>query len=750
MKTQDNTRLLPRDKPNVSRMFEDLEADMDSCGHFIQRLQAADATREAWWENQSDDGRKHDTTEYEVTPYDGAPDMRVRTAEEIVNERVLMQQAAMIGGRVQFTPKESGDATDSALFATLMRHFVEGEMLAEIRDETDFLLEWKEGGSLSLLHIGWHTERALELRTISEKDLLTFAVNAGLAVAGLPTQEEMQQSMEDGTADPAQASMVALVSEITEDDLRAQILDPSQTKNLIRQIREFDPDITAAEALRVARALQAGEEGEYHAPYVKESRPFWEALQPGVDVIFSGASRRLQSLPRITRRHWMQRADVIDRANTEKWDKDWLNLVLANPGRATQLGTGSGSWVMSGSATRYEFMSDDELVRAGYYEIIEMYSRVSSQAGAPALYRTILHGAVNNAYGLHALCPYKHGKYPFIEFRRERKKRPITSGRSIPEMAATNQQSIKDLLDARRSRVELAISPPIITTGRRTGGRIRIGPDMEIPEARTGTLRWMDPPRMDVDTVAVLQDERAMLNRFWGRWDKDVPQPIVQLHQQKLVNDFLLDLSQAMRMTGQLIQQYVTPEEASRIVGTEYSLDATRRAIQAQWDVTTTFDVRDLDLDWLAKKMKLTNEFVLAGDVMNVVNKAGMTEYMFSALDPVMARQLIVPQEHAAQNEINDEDRALSIIFTGGEPELQQGQNHAARAQRMQEATFNSDTRRQALQTNGQIAAVWENRLKFHQTQIAQKKNKQIGRLGGSPVLGEALSEADKIPGIES
>lgn len=747
MKREPNSQILnPREVPDVSRMIEEIEADMSGCASYVERLKQSDETMEAWWPGQSDDGRKHDTTESEAYPFDGASDARIRVSEEVVNERVLIKTAATIGGRSLFKPKESGDAVNATLFTTLMNHFMSGPMKVEIRDELDFLAEWQEACGLSILFVGWHTERALEPKTITEEDLLQFAVNLGLQTSGLPSTEELGKGIESGEVDAEQIAQAEAVAEVTTDDLRDMLLDPKRTKELVRQIRQYDPEVTAAEALRVARALQADEAGDYFAPYVRESRPVWEALLPLQDVVFSGAVKNIQKAPRITRQHWLTETDLLDRAKMEGWDKAWLDLVLKNPGRALNFGMDSGAWVMSGSAVRWEFMSDEELVRAGYYQITEVYSRRSSLAGAPCIYRTILHGSVNNAYGLHEVCRYKHGGYPFVAFRRERKKRPMTSSRSIPELTVTNQQSIKEIHDSRRNRNDLAVSPPVIVAGRRSGGRIRIGPDMEIPEARAGTLRWMDPPRMDMDTVAIAQDERAQLDSYFGRWSKNVPQPLVQLHQQKIVNDWLVDIGAAVLMTAQLVQQYVTAEEATRIVGTEYTLDDSRRAIQAQWDLTISFDVRDLDLEWLAKKMKMVNEFVLAGDVLNVVDKAGMTEFLFAAIDPVMAQRLVQPRAKAQQSEMDDEDRALSTIFTGGEPELMQGLDHAGRAQRMMEKTQNSPTRMQLLQTNGEIKKVWDNRLKFHQTQVSQEKNKQIGRLGGSPVLGAALSEAGKIP----
>jgi len=738
--------MMPREKPDVAQLISDMEGDMASFASYANRLERSDEIQQAWWQGQTEDGRKHDTDEMEATPFDGSSDQRIRISEEVVNERVLIQKAAMIGGRSTFKPKNSGTAKDAALFSTLMGHYMEGAMRQEVRDETDYLLEWKEGGGIAVLFVGWLHERALEPRMITEDDLVQFAVNAGLMNAGLPAVQALQQSAQDGSADPAMLEQAAGVAEVSEDDLRQMMLDPARTNELVRQIQAFDPEVTKAEALRVARAMQAGEEGDYFAPYTKESRPMWEALQPGVDVFFSGSARKLQKAPRITRVHWLTETDLRDRAQVEGWDKDWLKLVLKNPGRHFTWGLESGAWVMSGSATRYEFMSDDELIRAKFYQVAEVYSRRSSIAGAPCIYRTVLHGSVNNACGVHEVLKYKHGKYPFLEFRRERKKRPLCSPRSINELLTTNQDALKSLHDARRNRIDLANSPPVITTGRRTGGRIRIGPDMEIPEARAGTLRWFEPPQLDMDTVDVAQDERSMVDKYFGRWSKDVPQPVVQMHNQALVNDWLLDLGEAVTMTAQLIQQYVSDEEASRIVGMDYDLDATRKAIQAEYNLTISFDVRDLDLDWLKKKMEMLNEGALSADTMGVIDRGKYVNFMFSAIDPVMAQMIIEPTERATQNELDDEDRALSVIFTGGEPALLQGQNHAARLQHDQEAVQNSPTRQQVLATNGQIAEVYQNRLKFHQTQVAQQNNKQIGRLGGEPVLGRALSQAGKIP----
>jgi hypothetical protein len=743
--------LAPREVPDVKELLEKLQDDLRWSIDYVNRIEAADEVIEAYWEGQHDSGRKvQEEGGAEPFPFNGASDQRIYLAAEIVNEKVLLQKAALVNGASTFTPVESADAPDAALMQTLVGYFLNGPMKREVRDETDFMLNWKEGYGACLWHICWHEERAVEPRSITEDDLIAMAVQSGLQAAGLPAQEELAAGAEDGSVDEGTQQMASVVIEQSGQGMLDMLLDPARETELIAALTAWDPDITPAEAKRVAKELRTDRAGTYYAPYVKESRPKWKALNLMVDAFLPAGTTDIQNAPHIPLIHWLTASQVRDRAALKGWKPEHLAKVLAAPGRQLDVGMlGSGaSWVLSTASVRRGMTGSMDTVDAEskLYEIIEVLHKTTTLAGAPAVFSTVIHGAVLDAPLEHEMQPYRHGKYPLVALRRERRKRAITESRGIPELVVTSQNSIKDQHDARRNRTDLAVSPPLIVATNRAGGRISIGPNMQISERRAGTLRWFEPPKLDMDSTSIIKDERAMIDMMFGRFADSVPQPVVQLHNQALVDDFLCDLSEAVLMTTQLIQQYVPEERASRIVGTKFTMDQTRAAIQAQWDLRITFDVRDFNLDWLKQKAEMITNFVLAADTLGVVDRAGYVQYLFRAIDPVMSQTLVKPLDQAQREQLAAEDAALTEIFSGGEPELIPGQNHDALAKRMIEKTQNSETRMQLYQTNGQIRKVWDNRLKFHRTQTSQQKNKQIGRVGGKPVLGEAMSEAGTLP----
>jgi hypothetical protein len=735
----------PRSPVDVKKLIDAIEEDLRWSADFVRRIEGADETLEAFWEGQHDSGRKvASQDDPDPSPFNGASDQRIRLAEEIVAEKVLLQKAAMVNGASTFTPVEAADAPDAQLMQTLVGYFMNGPMKSELRDEIDFALHWKEAYGLSILGVAWHEELAVEPRKLTVMDLVSAATEAGMVSAGLPPEQA-------ANVDPAVVEdAITMVENEAKEDVLSMILEPDREEELIEALQAFDPDITDAEAKRVVAELREASEATYYAPYVKESRPKWRAYMPMVDILFPPNTTHLQSAQRIEIIHRLAADQVRERAVRKSWPEGALKAVLANPGRRLTLGDyghGTQSWVLSTAGVRRGIedgaggaLTDEQ------FEIIEVLHRCSTPSGVPAIYATVLHASFTDAPLEHELQPYKHGKFPLVALRRERKKRALTDARGIPELVMTNQWAIKAQHDARTDRTSLANSPPLITQGVRSGGRVTIGPNSQISERRVGTLRFMPMPQVDLDSIGIVKDERLMINQFFGRFAEGVPQPVVQLHNQGLVNDFLLDVSEAVIMTTQLVQQYVSEERATRIVGMRFTPDQARAAIQAQWDTTIAFDVRDFHLEWLKQKAEMVSTFVLAADTLGVVDRGAYVQYLFRAIDPVMAQHLVRPVEEAMRTEIADEERALAVIFSGSEPELVPGGNSQARLDFMQADLTKSKARQEILRINGEVRAVWQNRAKFHQTQLAQQANKQIGRVGGKPVLAAAMADAGTLP----
>lgn len=751
--------LPPRERLEVSALLNEMQEAITHSSEFIERMENNDIIKSCWWEGQSDDGRKHaDDIGEEPTPYEGASDQRLRIADMLVQERVELCKAAMVGGRM------SAEAADSAKTPTAARqapmlNYQFGQMKVMLRDETDYLLDWMNTYGLSILGVDWQEERRLEHKIVTIDNLISLATDADLAEQGLPTEGEIQElaamqmfevAAEAGLGqvplpanDPAlesQATAAAAMSqaaaeakERSYEDVVALLLSDEKQPRLLELLQEFDEKMPDSEARRCVTQLRKGEAALYYVPYVHLAGPRWEALCPFVDVFFPAHVRKLQDSPWIARVHWLTAAQLRDHAELEGWDKEWVKEVLKKPGPALELA--SRKWVLSGSAVRMSAIQPAQSADQKLFQVLEVHYVATALEGAGCLYRDVIHGGVKDrsAFKTPECLPDWHGCLPYVEFRRRRKgARYLVSSEGIPEEMMTHQSAIKAQHDARTNRTDLILHPPVIVPNNRAGGQFSVAPGAQIPMRRSGVLDYLKPPQMDMDTVAITREEWHMINMFYGRPADDVPDAVVWNKQQAAVNDFLTDLGEACKMTYDLCLEHIPDETWQAITGSpKPALDRRHSEFQI------TFDVRVLNLDWLKEVLGFYTSFVLPQDSEGVIDRAAMVDYVFSSIDPQIARLVVRGKEDAAASEEEDELTALAIIMAGEEPLQKPNQNHALRAQVLQRAAQRSVEIQGKLATNAQIMEVYKARLQFHLNQVQQQQNAIIGRTMQQPVLGE-------------
>ena len=95
-----------------------------------------------------------------------------------------------------------------------------------------------------------------------------------------------------------------------------------------------------------------------------------------------------------------------------------------------------------------------------------------------------------------------------------------------------------------------------------------------------------------------------------------------------------------------------------------------------------------------------------------------------------------MPVDVATERELNDEDDNLAKIMAGVEPQMAtQGQNFAARLQRIQENLQKNPAMQQRLQAQPDSLAIFQARVKHLSFQVQQQQNASTGRTGAKPAL---------------
>ena len=134
-------------------------------------------------------------------------------------------------------------------------------------------------------------------------------------------------------------------------------------------------------------------------------------------------------------------------------------------------------------------------------------------------------------------------------------------------------------------------------------------------------------------------------------------------------------------MTQALANSPTLAEALARVrVAQERDLVARSRLLP-----TIDFNASDLNSELTLAKLKTINEVILPADTMGVIDRAAYIQWGMRAVDPNLAQDVLVSQQQAANQEITDEQSQFAKLFSGTEPDMQQGgQNFALRLQTLQ------------------------------------------------------------------
>jgi hypothetical protein len=319
--------------------------------------------------------------------------------------------------------------------------------------------------------------------------------------------------------------------------------------------------------------------------------------------------------------------------------------------------------------------------------------------------------------------------------------RTLAESRGVAELADTWQEALKTQHDSRSDRTDLATVPAMRVPARRGLVRPKMGPKAVIPEIRQGEIDWFKGPPYDGGSIEIEKSTERMVNRYFGRVSEDVPAPRAQLYQQDLVDSWLIECGECCKMVIQLAQQYLPDSVMVRVAGPlARPMRMTREEIQGQYDITVEFDSRNLNDEFVMKKLEAITK-ILPLDRAGLIDLAPVVEQAFQAVDPYMAQAAIRPQEAAMESEAKDEIDNWKSMVAGVEPPLPDGQgamNYNIRLQVLQSVVQQNPEVQAMIQQRPVLQAMIEQRVKALQFQMQQGENAQIGRTGGQSVLQAA------------
>ena len=187
-------------------------------------------------------------------------------------------------------------------------------------------------------------------------------------------------------------------------------------------------------------------------------------------------------------------------------------------------------------------------------------------------------------------------------------------------------------------------------------------------------------------------------------------------------------------MMFRLVQEYMGDEDFHRIAGMSPGLPTSQAEIQGAYDFSVKFDVRELDSEYVATKMKAIID-LLPIDTAGTVDRSKLMSIAVSMVDPVLGQSILSDQRGASQKTFDKVNQDIALMALGNEASYTEGDPTAGmKLQFMQQIIGGNPKYQEAVQSDERFQALLENYGKNLQQSVAQEQNKMIGRLGVQPV----------------
>lgn len=698
--------------------LDELLKEYERAGVSSERLSECDDVRLTRWEGQSSDGRKWDKNLPDgrrALPWDGASDTRVPLADEVINEMVEGLVVAFRRARIRVQGVESGDMSDAAAVQMFLQQMVRGKLRQALRDEAEYLAQYAYGYGWSAVYVGWCREVSKRRRKV-----------------GLDEALKGYQQME--------GDAVGLRELILNPDLEAEAVEgvralfDAAVRKLAPGLYEIElPELSDADARRYVRELREKQEADVVLPYVSRNEPEAIALKPWEEILLPPETTDVQQARAVFWRQYLSPAVVRGKVVSEGWDETWAEEAIKHAGAVSVWAvptTGAGMVRLQDG--RFQTSSGDA---DGLVEVVHGYVRKNDKDGVPAVWCTTfcphVKPALTNGHDLvakHELVDYAHGRYPFVLFRRERLDRGYDQSRSVCEVAGTWQNEEKEQRDMLFNRAHWDTLPPLVVP-KLMGMDYKLGPGAQLPEARSNGLRFLDGPAKSPEVALHLIDAiERRTDKYFGRASEKLPPFVGQMKAEKRVGDYLDVWSDVLLMMLALTAQY-RPEEIERVTGRELRLNPAD--VLDQLDLVLTFDVRELDPDYMLQKMDIVSKAILPEDAAGVIDRAKLTALKLRWLDPSLADEIVQDRGPATQAMYREVNNQVAMMALGNEAEYTENDPAAAmKMQFMRDIVRRNPKYQQLLQQDERFRTLLVNYEKNLQQSVVQQQNKMVGRLG--------------------
>jgi hypothetical protein len=184
--------------------------------------------------------------------------------------------------------------------------------------------------------------------------------------------------------------------------------------------------------------------------------------------------------------------------------------------------------------------------------------------------------------------------------------------------------------------------------------------------------------------------------------------------------------------------------EIERVVGMPIVLQP--QELSAMYDFNVSYNVRELDTDYVLEKLKAISSFVVPMDSGGVIDRNKLTARFVEAISPEAAKDIVMDQASASQRMYADVQTDIAKMMAGMEPQYVENDPAAkSKMQFVQDIIQKNPKAQAAAQQDQQFQMLFQNYVKNLQMSISQQDNKSIGRIGVSPV-SDKMSQEGQAP----
>jgi len=718
--------------------LDDLKAEMIAIASYCRRYLwaarlEAENTRLCRWTGQSSDGLKHESDIGDVPePFEGGTDLRVRLADQLVNEEVMLLVIGALRAQMRVQGVESSDMQKAAQMTLVLQWVLRDYLGVRWVRELIRLANYYCGDSpgVAMMRVWWNKEQALGLEKVDPETLAQMYLER-VALEAESRGEDPQAVLPEAE----EAILMALAGIQDAENEEAALA-------LAGLLMTFFPDISEKRARKAVRDLRKDGKAEFPVPYFLRNGPEVAARRFMEDWWCSVNLRDFEKAPVWFETEWLTRMEILERQATQGWKEGFVKAVV---GEVETGGTIKGGLEGVAAFPEYVYQKDTNLVVErpreffkGLYQIVTAYYMGADEDGIPGKYFVILHGDVAEFGTKPAMIDDASGRWPGEVLQREVLTGRILDSRGIPETAGPFQGPMKMFADSFGDHAQIAGVPPIITRGRQRMGVLRIRPLEELQAKRDGDFKWLQPPQYPATVDNMMKEIRRQVDEYYGRTNEQVAPDVVTLHKMFKTMWFLIQLREVVRRIMQQCQENMPEEMLARITNAQGEpLVRTREEIQGSFDLNLVFDPADLDPEHLEKLASIVKDLLMGMDRDQTIQAAPVVASLFYRLAPDLAAAALQPVDKANQEEMQDEIEAYQQVRAGIEPDLPDdgSVNYPLRMslyenmQKMNPAIFDdlSEDKRAILESRLQRLGV-----------LSQQygENVQIGRQGGKTALG--------------